>query len=116
MRRTLLSAIFLLTVPALSCGEPPRENRVERIADAACDRFDECGSLENDYESYGECVSDMESRFYDLWPEDRCGEDRINKEKYRECLDRAHDYPCDASGLDLLSFLDRCNASKVCID
>lgn len=108
--------ILCLVALLLSCGVA-REPRVERMARVACDRFDSCGSLSDlDYGSYSECTADMEARFYDLWPADACDDGRMNRERYRECLDRASIYPCDANLVDFLSFLQACSAEEVCID
>lgn len=115
--RTLTSIVIGFALLATSCGEPSRERNVQRIASAACDRFDECGNLNDyDYGSYDECVADMESSFYDSWPEDQCSDGQINMDEYRRCLDRARNFACDANLFDFLSFVSDCNAQKVCTD
>lgn len=108
---------FAIVLLAVSCAEPPRERNVEVIAETACDRFDECGDLDAlGYGSYAECASDMEAKFFGLWPADRCDDGQMNRDAYLDCLDRAEVYPCNANLVDLLSFLSSCNADAVCID
>jgi hypothetical protein len=117
MTRTATFIVIAAGLLATSCGEPSRERNVQRIASTACDRFDECGNLDDyDYSSYDECLSDMESSFYDSWPEDECSDGQINMDRYRDCLDRADSFACDANFFDFLSFVSECNAEKVCTD
>lgn len=117
-----------LSLGVAACGdtvddtalEPSRETRVVGIAAAACDRFDECGEISGDddalYGSADECRSDMEDRFYSLWPNDDCGAGQINNSKYEECVSRANNYSCDDNIFDFVSFYSNCNASDVCTD
>ncbi len=112
MKRLVVTALALSIA---GCGTA-REPRVERMARVACDRFAECGSLEANYGSYSECTSDMEAQFYDLWPAGQCGDGQMDGPTYRDCLDRAAVYSCNATVIDFLSFVDSCSADDVCID
>lgn len=110
-------SMFLICGVLVGCGEPSRDRAVERISDTVCDRFDQCGDLGRyDYATYSECLSDIETRFYDGWPDDQCGEGQINRDRFLDCEDRAANYPCQANLGDFISFLSNCNAQQVCID
>ena len=116
MRGTiLLIALFVSAIASSACGGPPRDRHVTRTAAIACDRFDECGNLdEYGYSSYTECLSNMESSFYDLWPEDECGDGAMDRRAVFDCQDRAAVYACDANVFDLASFIQSCDAESVC--
>lgn len=116
----------LVAAMAVGCGEveqalePSRETRVEAIAEEACERAKECGEVGPDksYETEDECQADMESRFYELWPEAECNRNQINDARYDTCVQRAQTFSCDGTGafLDTLAFGQACDSDEVCID
>lgn len=114
--------LFLISVAALlfasACGEPTRDERVMDISQTGCDRFDSCGEIGSGqrYETYSECVSELESTFYDLWPAEQCEAGQMNDSTYNTCRERAQNFPCDSGILDQLSFANSCGAGDVCID
>lgn len=100
--------------------EPSRETRVQYIANEACKRFDECGNIGegdgNTYPNMDECRSDMENKFYDLWPANECSDGRIDQAAYDNCVDRAQVYSCDDNLFEFISYYNECNADDVCTD
>lgn len=118
MRKWFIMTSLAALVFASGCGEPTRDERVMDIAQTGCDRFETCGEIGSDerYDTYAECLSELEGTFYDLWPADSCGQGQINDSEFDRCVDRAANYPCDSNFLDQLSYLNECGSGDVCID
>ena len=118
MKSLLTLALSTAILFATGCGEPSRDERVMEISQQGCDRFDSCGEIGSGerYETYSECVSELEGYFYDLWPADACGQGEINDIKYDECVVEAENYPCGSDLADLGAFAIECRAGNVCID
>lgn len=118
MKRLLILGAVASLLLSTGCGEPNRDERVAEIAQTGCDRFDACGEIGSGgrFDTYSECVSDLEGTFYDLWPADECSEGQINENAYETCVDRANNFPCDSNVFDQLSFAASCGEGDVCID
>jgi hypothetical protein len=98
--------------------EPSRETRISNLADKACDRYDSCTGYGSDktYPSEAECEADFTNKAGTMWPNDTCGNGRINNGRYDTCVSAAEAVACGGTVLDVIAALDDCNASKVCTD
>lgn len=98
-----------------ACGPPSRDGAVDQTARKACQRYEQCDALDDNYSSYNECLTDWENRFYDTWPADQCGDGRIDPEQLDECQLQIETFDCDNSGLDIIGVLfTSCSARQVC--
>jgi hypothetical protein len=118
MRNILIGTTIAAVLVAVGCGEPTRDERVRDISQTGCDRFDACGEIGSGqrYDTYSECVSELEGYFYDLWPADACGQGQINESEFDNCMVEAENFPCNSNILDLGAFGLECRAGNVCID
>ena len=123
-------SVLLISIPSAltACsGEArdalPFESRsayVEDAANEACDRIDECGEIGTDkaYNTDDDCVVAKTDDFNGLWPSDKCEGERMNGEKFDDCMSRVSAVACDgfASFADNVAFAAECNADKLCTD
>lgn len=115
IRITLLSLLVLISISLTACGEPDRAEYRNMAADEVCNELDSCGNIGSgeQYDTYDDCIVEEESRFNSAWPANEC-EDRINADKFDNCMTRAKLAAC-GSWLDYLAALDHCSADNVCI-
>lgn len=107
--------ILALGVPVAGCGAPSRDRAVVKTARKVCKRADQCGTLEDNYDSYSECRAEWEDTFYDAWTEGVCGDGQIDAVQLDECHTQIETFDCDGSGLDVLGVLfTSCSAGQVC--
>ncbi len=119
-----LAATTALVFLCAACGPraavvvDDRERYVEEIADTVCLEKLDCDEIGEDaqFENVDDCHDSVESAVRDLWPEEACGDDRINGDIFLDCNDRARLGACDTSVGDLFTTLVECNAAEVCID
>ena len=99
---------------ALACGPPSRDGAVKQTAKKVCKRYDQCDSLDDNYASYDECLSDWEATFYDTWTENNCNND-IDPQQLDECHAQIETFDCDGNGFQVLGILaGSCSANQVC--
>lgn len=110
----LLGPLFLWLL--CSACTPTREDHRDSIAEADCTRREACNQLEEDYTSFENCMVDKRSDYNKLWPEDECGQGRINEDKVDQCVARVRGASCGANIFDVFAFSSECHAGKVCID
>lgn len=107
--------------------EPSRDDRINKLADEACDRYEDTddgcpgyGTGENQkYANETDCENDFRNAAVRLWPADRCDGGRIDNGRFETCLDRVEQYACSTGGqnfLDGISALNECSADQVCVD
>jgi len=100
--------------------EPSRETRISDLAEAACDRYEECTGYGTGsgmtYPSESECRADFTSKAGTLWPSDKCSNGQINNARYETCVNSAKSVACGGGILDTIAALDDCNSGKVCTD
>ena len=107
---------LILFIAAGGCGEPDRAQHRDYVAEQVCREAERCDNLGHGglHDSYDDCIIEEQKRFNDIWPENRCGDGRMDADAVDRCLDRALDVACDGNWADWLSAADRCNADTVC--
>ena len=114
MNWTKPTAAIVLASMFFACGPPSRDRAVQTTAKKTCDRFDQCGELEENYSSYNECLTEWEDNYYDGWSADEC-EDDINPDQLDECHATIDNFDCDSGGLGVLAILaGSCSQAQVC--
>lgn len=110
--------VLVLAVALTGCLEPDRAQYRDQAAEEVCDEADRCDNLDGlfgeSYDSHADCVISERSRFNTMWPEDECGDDRIDPDAYDQCINRASLAACDGNALDIASAWSECRASQVC--
>jgi len=107
--------------------EASRAMRIESLADAACNRYEDTGAgcpgygtgSGQKYADENACESDFKQKAEDLWPVDKCDDGRIDSSRFEVCLNKAKSFACSTGGqniLDAISALSECNADQVCTD
>ena len=105
--------------------EASRQQRIDNLAEAACDRYADTGSgcpgfgADKPYAGEDQCENEFRTNAERLWPVARCNDRQIDNDAYQVCLERSKDYAC-AQGLgrviDALEALGECSADRVCTD
>ena len=122
MPRHLLCLFTLLCLTLTSaCFSPSREDNRDALAEAFCDlqESSECDNIGSgkDYNTYDDCIVDRTEAFNDLWPSDQCNDDNMNQDKVDDCVTRIEiSDTCGGGFAESFSFLDACNADKVCTE
>lgn len=108
--------VLLITIAfAAACGPPTRDRAVTKTARKVCKRAEQCGTLDDNYSSYNECLTDWENTFYDGWSESNCDNGQIDPVQLDECHTQIETFDCDGNGLDVLGLLlTSCSAAQVC--
>lgn len=107
--------------------EPSRESRIDSLADAVCDRYEDTGAgcpgygtgADQKYANETDCENDFRAKATNLWPADRCSGGRIDSTHFQACEDSAKNFACSSGGqniVDAVVALDDCNANAVCTD
>lgn len=127
-------AVVLLSVAACNSDdaddtaiEASRAQRIDSLADAACDRYEDTGAgcpgfgTGNDqkYANEDACENDFKQKAENLWPVAKCNDGQIDANRFDACVARVKSYACSTGGqnfLDGISALGECSADNVCVD
>ena len=138
--RRVFVAVLVTGLGAAACGEDDggnsdaaddtvfeasREQRIDNLAEAACDRYADTGNGcpgfggDRPYADEDQCENEFRDNAEQLWPVARCNDRQIDNDAYQVCLERSKDYAC-AQGLgrvvDALEAVAECSADRVCTD
>lgn len=99
--------------------DPTRQELRDEITRTQCNRAQDCGQVGQGkrYEDYAACLAQVQNDFDQLWPADQC-DGRVNEGVFDSCNERVSKVSCEGIGgaIEVLQFLNNCNASRVCID
>lgn len=99
--------------------KPTRKELRDEIVRTQCNRAQDCEQIGVDkrYEDYATCLAEVKGDFDQLWPAEQC-DGRINEGVFDSCNERVTKVSCEGIGgaIELLQFLNNCNANRVCID
>lgn len=107
--------------------EPSRESRIDTLVNDACDRYSDTGAgcpgygtgSNQKYATETDCRNDFRTKAENFWPADRCGDGRIDNDRFETCIDRVKNFACSTGGqsiLDGISAMSECSADQVCTD
>lgn len=107
--------------------EASRAQRIDSLADTACDRYEDTsagcpGYGSGDGQKYANedaCENDFKQKAENLWPVARCNDGQIDAARYDACVARVKSFACSTGGqnfLDGISALSECSADNVCVD
>ena len=131
----LLPVVALLSIAASACSPATtasqakvaiksdtdlatRQDALNVMAAAICDRYDSCKQLGEDkkYSTKEDCLSKERAVWANVWTEDKCGGEGkgIVVGKIDECKSRAGTWACGDSVLDFGGLVSNCGAGDVC--
>ena len=117
MRKFYLPVAVVVFI-AVACSGPDRGEYRDMAAEDVCHEAERCGNLGPDglHETHSDCIIEERKRFNDMWPEQQCGDGRIDADAYDRCIDRALDVACEDHWADWLVAAERCDANEVCVN
>lgn len=131
----LLPAVAMLSIAASACSPATtasqakvaiksdtdlatRQDALNVMAAAICDRYDSCKQLGEDkkYSTKEDCLSKERAVWANVWTEDKCGGEGkgVVVGKIDECKNRAGTWACGDSVLDFGGLVSHCGAGDVC--
>lgn len=107
--------------------EPSLDQRIDGLAEAACDRYADTSSGcpgygtadDQKFETESACRNDFKAKASDLWPASECADRRVDDGRYEKCVERVKAFACSQGGQNLLdgfAALSECDADEVCTD
>ena len=94
-----------------------RQDALNVIAEAICNRYDDCRQIgeQKKYSTKEDCLAKERAVWGNVWSADKCGEPKgVVVGKIEECKNRAGNWACGDSVMDLGGLVSNCGASDVC--
>lgn len=113
--RTILTWALGLSLLGCGGGVPSREQAIREAASATCGYYDRCNALRTGgtYADWDHCMLHYQRYFDEEWPEEACGEGRIDEIGYELCLAETEVASCNFAGP--LNIGAKCTERNVCV-
>lgn len=118
-----MQRLVVLVFPVIACGKPhlithaqvTRDQCTSYLAATACDRYDDCqGSSETRrFGNRDACEAEYKARALQHWPEELCGEAKIDELAFEECLSALLRQRCTKDPWEAVNVAD-CAPKVVC--